>query len=87
MAQYEMVVSRVVLQMKQYFNRFDRLRHPLDVSNNEWNTPEVTALLTNNERGSMTLAQCIRESIGILDVIRTQVLAKFTATIEVVRAF
>uniref|UniRef100_F1KT41 Anaphase-promoting complex subunit 4 n=1 Tax=Ascaris suum TaxID=6253 RepID=F1KT41_ASCSU len=70
-------------KVKQYFNRFDRLRHPLDVSNNEWNTPEVTALLTNNERGSMTLAQCIRESIGILDVIRTQVLAKFTATIEV----
>uniref|UniRef100_A0A9J2PJX4 Anaphase-promoting complex subunit 4 n=1 Tax=Ascaris lumbricoides TaxID=6252 RepID=A0A9J2PJX4_ASCLU len=70
-------------KVKQYFNRFDRLRHPLDVSNNEWNTPEVTALLTNNERGSMTLAQCIRESVGILDVIRTQVLAKFTATIEV----
>uniref|UniRef100_A0A914ZN93 Anaphase-promoting complex subunit 4 n=1 Tax=Parascaris univalens TaxID=6257 RepID=A0A914ZN93_PARUN len=70
-------------KVKQYFDHFDRLRHPLDVSNNEWNTPEATALLTNSERGSMTLAQCVRESVGILDVIRTQVFAKFAATVEV----
>ncbi|KHN79041.1 Abnormal embryogenesis protein 30 [Toxocara canis] len=68
-------------KVKQYFGRFDQLKHPLDLSNNEWSTPEL-AHLVNGSRGSMTLSQCIRECVGTLDIIRAQILAKFSAIVE-----
>ncbi|VDK47252.1 unnamed protein product [Anisakis simplex] len=70
-------------KVKQYLSRFDRLKHPIDLSNNEWTTPELTTLLMNDNRNTtLTLAQSISECIGCLDKIRASLLSKFSSTVE-----